>query len=82
MENLRVFQAIWIGPTDTRGDRVRLTDHRTGKKVIIPVKYTDEGDARDIAVKYLTERGIEVMASGTANIGYFLMSTNFENQIR
>lgn len=85
MNHVRIFQAIWIGPTDTRGDRVKLIDHRTGKKVFIPVKYHDmlnDYGAMDIAINFLREKGIEVVSFGKAERGYFIISNDFENQIR
>lgn len=83
MNHLRVFQAIWIGPTNTLGDRVKLIDHRTGQKVTIPVKYHDiDKDARQIATEFLSSIGIDVVAFGTADKGYFLMSDNFEKLMR
>lgn len=81
--NNRVFQAIWIGPTNHRGDRVKIIDHRMRKTVTVSVSYHDmDSDAKDVAISFLKSKGIDVHSFGEADRGYFLMSNNFENQIK
>lgn len=82
MNHVRIFQAVWISPTNTRGHRVKITDHRSKKSVIISVGMSDHETAKDVAIEFLQSKGIEVQSYGEALLGYFLMTDNFENQIK
>lgn len=83
MKASRIFQAIWLGPTDTLGHRVRLICHRTGRRITIPVKWDSEDEtARQVAQRYLESRGIMVTGWGEATRGYILFSNDFETQLK
>jgi hypothetical protein len=83
MNHKRIFQAVWIGPTDKRGHRVRITDHRNRRSVVISVPYDDdEHTAATVAQAFLLTKGIVCDSYGEGKLGYFLTSDNFENQIK
>ena len=82
MEHVRIFQAVWISPTSTLGHIVKITDNRNLKTVTVSVGMSEHEDAKDFAIEFLKSKGIEVKAYGNALLGYFLMTDNFENQIK
>ena len=83
MKNNRIFQAVWIGPTNTLGDRVKITDHRNRKSITVSVGYSDDfNDAKEVAQHHLEKMGIKVNGFGEFSRGYILFTDNFTTQIK
>ena len=68
----RVLTCKYLGPTDFKGSRVKITDKRFKKSVTIPFDHLYNSTC-EVAVAYLLERGWKV--SGTnEDIGIIIMS--------
>ncbi len=80
MENLRAFEVKYLGPTNSRGSRVKIEDLRFNKSKTISYDY-QFNDAGDIAENYLKSIGIKVAYCSEAKIGYILTTKNFTKQL-
>lgn len=62
MQNLRCIQVKYLGPTNTRGSRVKITENRLGSNDSITLPYDYKiGDDIQQAQKYLESRGINCL---------------------
>lgn len=63
--NQRIFKVKFLPPTNHRGDRVKITEERYTKSesVTIPYSYAFN-DAQEVAIDYLTKRGINILSKG------------------
>lgn len=55
MRNLHLIEVKYLGATNTRGSRVKLTSHRFGDSVTIPYDY-EFNNAHDMAEAWLRKR--------------------------
>jgi hypothetical protein len=79
MQNLRCIQVKFLGPTNTRGARVKITENRNSSKDSITLDYSYEiGDGLKQAKKYLQDKGIN--CTGYTNLGgglYIILSDSW-----
>lgn len=76
-ENIRMFEIKYLGATNTLGTRIRISDLRFKKSVIID---TDNIFLID-AEQYLNKIGIKIDFFGEGIETDFLMSRNFETAL-
>jgi len=79
----RAIHVEFFGPTNTKGDRIRIKDMRRGDTVWLPYNY-EIGDIINQAGVYLQARKIVVTAlvlHDTTN-GYTLATPDFETPIK
>lgn len=78
MEALRCIQVKFLGPTNTRGARVKLTESRLSSKDSITLNYSYEiGDGLKQAEKYLKEKvGINCIGYTSLGNGLYLILSN------
>lgn len=83
MKHLRVFKVKFLGPTNYRGDRVKIIDGRFKKSVTIPYSY-EFNDALGNAVDYLEKLGFSLNGFNATSSEdyYYLMTDDFETQIK
>jgi len=81
MENLRGFEVVFLGATNSRGARVRIIDTRFNKTKIISYDY-EFNNVGDIAEKFLKGIGIECLFKCELQKGYMLLTKNFNIQIK
>ena len=82
MKAFRAFEVKYIGATNTKGSRVRITDYRFNESVTIPYDYT-YSDSVDIAIMFLRLKGIEICGqSEHSKIAGLLFTENFEIRIK
>ena len=80
MKTLRFFSATYIGATDRRGARVCIRDLRYDKRKHISYDYRFDS-ACDIAIDYLSSKGIDIAYRGE-NLDTTLLGTeDFDIQI-
>lgn len=83
MQNLRMFEVKYLGPTNTRGSRVKITDTRFQKSVILSKSYKFD-DVLEQAKEFLESKGIKLVSrtwdERTKND--YLMTDNFVSQIK
>lgn len=66
MKKFRAFKVEFVRPTDTKPARIRITDLRYCKKVIIGYTAKSASNQHERAIEYLKESGIEVEATAWA----------------
>ena len=79
----RMFEVKFLSPTNYRGDRVKITDTRFEKSVIISYNYEDRGTL-ETALKFLINKGIKYssFSHDEKTKKYFIMTKDFETQIK
>lgn len=74
--NLHAIRARYLGPTNYRGSRVKLTSERFKDSVTLDRNY--EGQAYDQAEKWLIEQGFDLVGVCELKDGdYLFLSTTF-----
>ena len=82
MKTFRAFEVKYIGATNTKGSRIRITDCRFEESAIIDYDYSCNSST-DIAIKYLELKGIEICGqSEHSKIAGLLFSENFTTRIK
>ena len=83
MQNLRMFEVKYLGPTNHRGSRVKITDTRFKKSVILSKSYNYD-DILDQAKDFLKSKGIELVSrSWNESTGTdYLLTNDFQTQIK
>lgn len=79
--NLRVFEVVYLGPSNTSGTRVKINDLRFQESKTIPYNYKADGIG-GVATLYLNDLGIKIDAKGESQKGTFLFTKNFEKSIK
>lgn len=78
MKNLLLVTVKYIGPTDYRGARIKITLPRFGESKVIPYDH-DGRDAEEGAVRYLASKGIVPMARACGPDGSAMLLFDFEH---
>lgn len=78
MENFHILHVTFIGPSNTKGARFKISSDRFGESKIISFDYTATG-IDTMAENYLKTKGFEFIGKGEAKNGYYLISTTFES---
>ena len=81
IENVRTFEAVFLGPTNVSGSRVKINDYRFKESKTIPFSYTSK-DEGQVAAEYLNTLGIKIVAKGETQKGTVLFTKNFEKSIK
>ena len=58
--NTRVINCKYLGPTNTQGSRIKISDHHFKESVTIPYDYSFS-NALEGAVNYLIDKGFDVV---------------------
>ena len=77
MNNLHLIEVTYLGPTNTKGARVKLYSHRFAQSVTIAYDYAARGIC-EMADAWLRERGFVVVGVAEMKKGYALLSDTFE----
>lgn len=83
MKNLRMFQVKYLGATNNRSSRIKITDTRY--KVSVTLSKSFEFDnITDQAVKYLNDQGITITCRAWNEMtgDDFLLTSDFTTQIK
>ena len=81
IENVRVFEVVYLGPSNYSGTRVKINDYRFEESKTIPYDYSI-GDVGGVASAYLNTLGIKIIAKGMSAKGFILFTKNFEKSIK
>lgn len=74
MENLRCIQVKFLGPTNSRGARVKLTENRSSSKDSITLSYDYAiGDGLKQAEQYLKEKSINCIGYTSLGNGLYII---------
>ena len=79
--NQRIISVKFLPPTNHRGDRVKITESRFDKvdSVTIPYSYAFN-DAVEVAIDYLTKRGINIISRGIIGKESVLVSDSWTSE--
>jgi hypothetical protein len=81
IENVRIFEAVFLGPTNVSGSRVKINDYRFDESKTIPFSYKANSEGQ-VAAEYLNTLGIKIVAKGETQKGIVLFTKNFEKSIK
>jgi len=81
IENVRVFEAVFLGPTNVSGSRVKINDYRFDQSKTIPFSYKANSEGQ-VAAEYLNTLGIKIVGKGETQKGIVLITKNFEKSIK
>jgi hypothetical protein len=76
MENYHIFEVKYLGATNTKGSRVKITSYRFRESITIPFDYA-LNSINEMAREYLTQRGFDIIGQGEASKYNILVSTTF-----
>lgn len=77
LENFHVLKASYLGPTNTKGSRVKIESERFKQKIIIPYNY-EFAYTLPIAQKHLEKLGFELIGQAEGKNCYYLISSTFK----
>ena len=77
LKNYHLLSVKYLGATNYRGSRVKITSDRFEQSVTIPYDY-EENTIAGMAQKYLESKGFELVGLGEAKKGYILVSSTFK----
>ena len=81
IENVRILEAVYLGPTNSSGARVKIKDSRYGVSKTIPYAYNSNSEG-EVATKYLNSVGIKIFAKGETANSAFLFTKDFGTSIK
>jgi len=81
IENVRIFEAVFLGPTNVSGARVKINDYRFDESKTIPFSYKANSEGQ-VAAEYLNTLGIKIVGKGETQKGIVLITKNFEKSIK
>ena len=77
--NTRIIRVDFLGATNHRGSRVKLTEDRYNKKDTIILSYDYKiGGALEQAVLYLKGLGLNILGYGSNKDSYFIFSDSWQ----
>lgn len=76
----RTFEAVYHGPTNSRGSRVTIKDLRRKKSKTVSYDY-QYNNAEDIARAYLESVGIKITALAMLDNSSLLLSEDFKTKL-
>ena len=81
MNNYHLIEARYMGPTNTRGSRVKLVSDRFKESVTIPYDYSFN-NTREIAIDYLEKQGHNVIGSGEVRGHYVIVVSDTDGMFK
>jgi len=82
---LRCFKVKYLGATNTKGARIKIIDsHRSENNEVFKFVSWDytKSNGWEIALDYLEKRGIKIVCRGSSNKEDFLLSENFNTDLK
>lgn len=77
MKNLHILKVKYLGPTNFKGSRVRITSEWFNQSVTIPYDYS-ANDCVEVAANFLKNAGFEIIRQGEGIILNYLISNTFQ----
>jgi hypothetical protein len=76
VENLHIISVKYMGPTNTRGTKLKIESKRFNQSVTLSYDY-QIGNILDQAVQYLQQRGFNVLGKGEFGNTDIIVSNTF-----
>lgn len=81
MKNHRVIKVKFLGPTNTLGDRIQLTEARFNKTERKTISYSYKNDSVPLqAVEYLKSIGINTVGYGEDDKQFYIFSDSWSDE--
>ena len=77
MENLHAFTIKYLGPTNTKGSRVKITSERFEQSKTFAYNYT-YSNIVDMAEEYLQKFGFNLVGVAETSKGFIILSDTFK----
>ena len=77
MQNLHAFKITYLGATNTRGSRVKITSLRFEQSKLLSYNNEDR-DSTETAKKYLEANGYPIIGQAEDKHGMILLSSTFK----
>ena len=77
MNHFQLIEVRFLGPTNYKGARIKLIDHRFEQSKTLSYDYSI-GDTKDQAEKILKGAGYEIIGFSSSKDSYFIFVDNFE----
>lgn len=87
LQNLRGFKVEYLQPTDTKPARIKITDLRHGKSVLVNYSAHSANTGQERAIEYLEGLNIPITAQtwcekNSVHQYTILLSTNFDTDLK
>ena len=87
VQPFRAFKVVYFGATDTKPARIKITDLRFNKSVIVGYSAASASTGHDRAIEYLNDLNIPVTGQAWHELNgqhqyTVLLSTNFNNELK
>jgi len=79
--NYRMFVVTYLGPTDTKGSRVKISDPRFKSSRTIPFGYKYDR-MKDQAIDYLEKIGIKIVGYSAIDEKDYLLTRDFKTDLK
>ena len=77
MEKMHVMKIKYVGPTDYKGSKVKITSEAYKESISIAYNYSFNSDL-DIAINYLQNKGFEIIGTGNGKNEQYVISSTFK----
>ena len=77
MEKMHVMKIKYVGPTDYKGSKVKITSEAYKESISIAYNYSFNSDL-DIAINYLQNKGFEIIGTGNGKNEQYVISSIFK----
>ena len=77
MKNYHIIKVKYLGSTNFKGSRVKLTSDRFNQSVTIPYNY-EFNSSYDMAADWLLKHGFEVIGGGEVKGIHIIITNTFE----
>lgn len=78
MRNFHAFEVKYLGPTNTKGSRIKITSKRFDQSITVPYSY-EFNKASKQAVSELEKRGYVIVGQAEFGDKTIILSTTFES---
>jgi len=75
--NFHGLEIKYLGPTNTRGTRIKIISHRFKENIIISYNYSLNCIA-DMAIDYLQKQGFKIVGQAETKEGYMIITNTFK----
>ena len=76
VSNLHLFSVKYIGPSNSRGSRLKIESKRFGQSITLSYDYKI-GNIKDQAVQYLQSKGFDILGTGEFGNVDIIVSNTF-----
>lgn len=76
--NYHVLKIDFLGPTNTKPSRVKITSERYEESIIISYDH-QYNSSKEVAAAWLEKMGFNIIGAGQSKNGYYIISDTFQS---